>query len=724
MSCGDSHETTASCGPRPARRQLEAPPAPKPRRKDPCRAAAPSGVECGCTGAPSRPASATEKSGAVALGLAANPPGVEPAYGAPVFGRAPEFPYPTGPALQVLGAAVGKLRGLARMGAYLSIAPWLVEIARPEYELVREVLATERAKEQLTEGPCSTTLLSYIPFDPAEMGWEEYVRRAWGREWPDRESSKLPTASAKNDGGRDEARDVSVDGDVEVVPNSNDPFNDMLTDQFPHSTCDRVLDCWVRLPGAGLMNGAAALSTARGQPSPMVNNAGGSTNRGRGVFACSQTPGISAVQERPLLQILCDYLRGFWVQELRRRGAGAASVGISTSPVFPYRIGNNGSRETSSGWPARAGGPLGIALPRPAGFGMYSVSGPGSQWVRFGANIFVLRQSDEDFNPHNAGTQRGTLEEDAIGLALDLLRRSMPMLRGWEADLLGGGRFGFEFAGDGAAGGTADIVATGQELFTATSRKVPLSIILRSGLAPAAPDASGRGHPVNGAITLNREHDRFRRLVDALGQFRSDARAYLNTGICASFGTGTLLELAETLVRLSELILHESGHAFIFTQFGEESGVAADWYDGPEYNATAIGWNYLFPSTEATLFAPGLHTAFGTLGGAMPPVPPGPGPALLGDAGLSFPGLLALPPPLVVSRHYALTMFAGWYERLLRQNNYSLTRNQNAACRCLEVGGSGTPYAEYPGHWGWWSPNSRPCAGFTSRPCSSFPWVI
>jgi|GEM_PF-5920679 len=496
--------------------------------------------------------------------------------------------------------------------------------------------------------PCGTTLLGFLPFDPNHLDWREWFVETW------MEGTTNP--------GRIEKRTVGEEPVEKAHHQGPGPhFVDASWDTgISHIACDPIIQC---------------LAT--------VNQETSNVSSGRGMLIARSTSDQRRV--RPVIQLVCDYLRNLWrrvildqrVGELNT-AAGLAEVERTTFSVFPFE-GSGSTRDITLGWPS-GNNPSSPSpqsnLPRMTG-DYNSATDASSRWLRINQNLFVLS---------GGGASMGATarQADAIGLALRLLERSLPDFEAWQQYYIGASApFGFTI-------GEFNLVQIVRETFEAGASKA-IQYVPRAGSEPVL--NQGRSYPFHGGVSINRTHATYATLFDALRELRLAALRHLRDpplpstgGSCpwdivemesrspATLTQQVVFEFAHELAKIAGHLLHESTHVLGWTAARTGTGISGDWFDGP---STFPGLNaiqrYDFPDTVA-----------GAL--VLPHIP-------------AFAEGMQWPAQLAPVRHYAVTMFNTWWESLLGHNRGPMNTFENNACRCKANSPSNI---SHPRHWGWY----------------------
>jgi hypothetical protein len=418
------------------------------------------------------------------------------------------------------------------------------------------------------------------------------------------------------------------------------------------------------------------------------------------------------------MSILCRYLRGYWraLLELPPSQRAYDALGNSTFGTYPLDAGDGPfGRWIFDHWVGDSDGPA-PDLPSPSGT-MRFLDSRDYDWSRVHENFYIIREPDVALrlslfrgDEALAGSRPARdlqdrwefgatdVEADTIGLALRFLQASFrPMggspsaFRHWESLYREGESetpFGFSVA--------AHDVVSETEAWHRGDLDHALCNVLRTGLDGAgfAATAGGRGNAADRIVSLNRDNSDFRRANDAVVALREAAVAYLAISEnlhpdCDSrpppdddrlgLSQDLFWKAASRLAQLAELILHEGTHVLCWSRWEESSGIAGEWFDGPAHGEPFVS----FPSIQSYDFGSGGSAFSAVALGVQPPW-----------------FLSRLPgPPLRVHPHYAVTLFAAWWECLIRHNRAPLMSVQRHSCSCLGTSSPSLP--EHPAHWGW-----------------------
>ena len=652
--------------------------------------------------------------------------------------------------------ALQQLEVLRSLGPFLSYAPWLMEVHHDAYRTVDRWIRDGEQERGPGQSGCGTDIRASLPFDPNRIAWHRWFSQAW-------------TGAAGPPGARQAARDAAWlvwppdrsterarqrgDGSDDDVPRIPPPPPPPVRPPRPPSvssredlSCERFIrkfSLWRSSEVVGIDDTDASVSAV---------------DSGTLIGAVVESPGLRVARDlddrfnRPILRLLCDYLQDYYLRleelalEVPRTSPAFPDIAATLSGVFPFEPAPSGdfARRAWTGYPSAPGGPApqsGIPfLVFSEAPDVLSSTSDDSRWLRIHDHIFVLSVAEAApggiaFNGAVDGSLRPpgrAAEADTIGLAIRLLERSLPELRSWEEPITDatGARFDWPIA----VPASGDMVSA-MEAWYGPGSPYTLQIVVR-GDAIFNPDAGGLGWSPGATVFLSRttqgtggpvqdtEFSVARRALDALRE--QAVKQFLSSGAHGAnepyeIKAGVVGTLADALATLSGLLLHESGHVLSSSQFGVGTGIASDWYDGPGYDdfdaitayqmspgSSVVDLDY-FDSTEFPMAVDAsLLTYLGMLAALLPwavnPLLP-----------------LSISASPIIANHYVLTLYAVWWECLLRQNRGPLNALQNQACRC-DLDGSGNVDTVllfplqvgrlYAMHWGWRTWNldgSRPC---------------
>ncbi len=655
--------------------------------------------------------------------------------------------------------ALQQLEVLRSLGPFLSYAPWLMEIHHEAYRTVDRWIRD--GEQEGGPGPvgCGTDIRASLPFDPNRIAWHRWFSEAWtgaagspGAKRAARDAAWLVWPPDRSTARSTFADNGSGDDDAPQIPLPPPIRPPHRTPSAPSVASREDLSCERFIRKFSLSRSGEVVGIDETEASVSA------VDSGTLIGAVVESPGLRVARDlddrfnRPLLRLLCDYLQDYYLRleelalEVPRTSPAFPDIAATLSGVFPFEPAPSGdfARRAWTGYPSAPGGPApqaGISyLAFPQAPDILNSTSNDSRWLRIHDHIFVLSASEPApggiaFNGAVDGTLRPpsrAAEADTIGLAIRLLERSLPELRSWEEPITD--RTGARFDWPIAVPVGSDMVSA-MEAWYSPGSQYTLQIVLR-GDAIFNPDAGGLGWAPNATVFLSRtklsggvpvqstEFSVARRALDALRE--QAVKQFLSSGAQGpnepvEIEPEVVRALADALTTLSGLLLHESGHVLSFQQFGVGTGIANDWYDGPGYRdfdaitayqmspgSSVVDLDY-FDSTDFPMIVDAnLLTYLGMLAVLLPwavnPI---------------LPLLMAAPP--IIANHYVLTLYAVWWECLLRQNRGPLNALQNQACRC-DLDGSGdvdtvllfplevaTLHQE---HWGWRTWNldgSRPC---------------
>jgi hypothetical protein len=605
-------------------------------------------------------------------------------------------------------SAIGAIRMLIQLGRHLDTQTWLVALFAPEIRCIERWLRQrvwqrrpcdcKRVDDEVGL-PCGTDILAYLPFDPnREAWWERLVK-------------------ARDFDGRFDVAAVRLDDSDPIAPDDfllvGSPWLRFVVREQPPSpggaTVHKPGERGEALPQASHHQGEAD-KHFKGERVPRrqgslpkdwdaqqpwlwcatlagwvrdgvtwressLASSGGKKN-GKGAL---YLPTSDPRYRRPLFDVLCNYLRDYWMALAWLKTPQSEARGVyGTYPFVGDTDDTPGWRHTEVGWPARNGGPAALTLPLPGG----DLTQPArtGTWYRINRNIFVLLESD------STGFHSSRIQADAAGLAIRLLEASMPLWKDvWEDGFYSGGGFELDIKGSHATHNS--LLARWRYWFTNVVDS-PLMVFLRDYVQDN--DAQGRAHPANYGITLatDKQDWIFQDIVDDLESLRARAAAHFYSGGTSVEGLSPLnivdklWAVGDPLIREAELAMHESGHTISWVDIGSETGIDGDHNEGSSHrNAATDIKSYRFPEDESP----------------------------------------------ILSKHYGVTLAAVWWESIMRQNTRPRDRLVKVACKCSGGAGQG-PFRDAP-HYGGWGRDDDTCfeggrAGwdFDNETCGGDEW--
>lgn len=589
-------------------------------------------------------------------------------------------------------AALRVVLTLLGLGQYLSLMPWVVSAFRAEIGAVREWVEREERRTRTCCGdgdgepePCGTTVLAYLPFDPQVDPWPLFWVRAFSA------GDGLDVEAAPLDG-------VDLPLSVPAIlrgspwlrfdvrgPQISQGWGSAGGSTPSGSPARQGTPSFAEGSSGGGSGGRVLQGSGGGHPNPpdppwdagrpelsceyfralvarYVTNAeefaqGPSGDYvGRGALLQS----ADAQLHRPVVDLICTYLRDYWRAILALQ---AESPGLDPATVFgtfPFEGSRPGHRDLVEGWPVGSGREVDrtdICIPCPGG-----ALGPAARqgrWFRIHRNKFVMLDSGySDFGANRT-------EADVVGLATRLIELSLPLWRTWEQRWVEDRIFDFKPAQN------RSLFPIWRSVFLDEPEAHPLFVWMRATTEGEGEGQQGRAHPANFGVTIATQHSwtAFQDARTDLATLRRHAVRHLLSLPGDSFEATAvalmtnLWRFVNKLIRVAELLLHESGHTVAWTVLCAATGVTGDWYKGPSNRSIALDIReYKYPNAA---------------GGA--------------------------------SKHYGLTLAAHWWENVLRINRSPRDRMVKSGCKCGD--GANPPGLrekprKYPRYGGWNEPDT------------------